>query len=274
MLMRFEKYSGCGNDFILIDNRHLRLIPSISAIKNICHRQQGIGADGLIFLENSKVLEIPYRMRIFNADGSEAEMCGNGLRCLAHFIRSTENTLHPFIIETMHQRIKVSFDQNLVSATLPSPKPISSKMLSIDNHDMLWYCLDTGVPHAVHFVDHIDDNDQLLLIAPAIRFHKEFYPKGTNVNFAQILPDHSISIRTYERGIERETLACGTGAVAVAIASSHAYQLKSPVKIHTRSRSSLTIHFKKNASNFTDLVMTGPVLKIFEGLIDSEMFGF
>lgn len=269
----FSKYSGCGNDFILIDNRQLHLLPSKQAITRLCHRQQGIGADGLIFLEASQSSNASYRMRIFNADGSEAEMCGNGLRCLAQYIRSLEKTADCFAIETMHQRMEISILQDLISVSMPPPSKPSLKKLSISENEVILHCLDTGVPHAVLFVDDLEKNN-LFSLAPAIRFHKEFHPKGTNVNYAKILPDQSVAIRTYERGVEQETLACGTGAVAVAIASANAYQIPAPIKIHTRSGDCLHINFQGTSSFLTHLVMTGPAIKIFEGSTDLEMFGF
>lgn len=271
MPIPFIKYSGCGNDFILIDNRHLSLFPSPPAIMKICHRQKGIGADGVIFLERSS--KNFYRMRIFNSDGSEAEMCGNGLRCLAHFIRSIETPIEPFKIETMHQLMEVSFNENLVRIAMPSPNPPIQKILSCDNQKMLWHYLDTGVPHAVHFVVDIE-NPLWLSLAPSIRFHQEFLPKGTNVNFAQILPDQAIKIRTYERGVEQETLSCGTGAVASAVIAATMHQIKPPIKIHTKSGDCLSINFKINDSNLTHLEMIGPAIKVFEGLLNKEMFGF
>nr|HEV8052554.1 diaminopimelate epimerase [Parachlamydiaceae bacterium] len=243
--------------------------------QHICHRQNGIGADGLIFLENSTG-KSPYRMRIFNADGSEAEMCGNGLRCLAQLIRSTENICKGFSIETMHQSMDISWNSgnpDLVSIDMPSPTSLRQKKLTVKKDEVSVHCLDTGVPHAVLFVDDLEDH-QHFSIAPHIRFHQEFHPKGTNVNFAKLLDDQSVEIRTYERGVEAETLACGTGAVAVAIASAHAFNMKAPIKIRTRSGDHLYINFKNKIPHLTGLVMTGPAIKIFDGFIDIEKFGF
>lgn len=269
----FTKYSGCGNDFILIDNRQLQLLPPKNSIIEICHRQLGIGADGLIFLENSTIPDAAYRMRIFNADGSEAEMCGNGLRCLGQFIRSIEDVSDHFFVETMQQRMEISFTEDLINISMPAPTELSCINLPFGAKEISLHCLNTGVPHAIHFVDDLE-NDQLFLHAPSIRYHHAFKPHGTNVNFAKILPDQSIAIRTYERGVEAETLACGTGAAAVAIASSAINGTKSPIKIRVRSGETITINFKGNGSNLTNLVMTGPAKKIFEGCVDIEKFGF
>lgn len=264
MSIPFAKYSGCGNDFILIDNRIRNLSFPIQTIQRLCNRQQGIGADGLIFLETSHLDGILYRMRIFNADGSEAEMCGNGLRCLAHYIRSIEQTPQKFRIETMHQQMEVSFNQDLVNVSMPSPSPKYLKTLAIGQKEFPLHCIDTGVPHAVLFVEDIEQ-DNIFDVAPTIRFHQEFQPKGTNVNFAKVLPDQSVAIRTYERGVEQETLSCGTGAVAAAIISASVYQLKTPITIRTRSNDCLSIDFKGSPCNLKNLQMTGPAIKIFEG---------
>jgi diaminopimelate epimerase len=269
----FAKYSGCGNDFVLIDNRYLQLIPSKEGIRHLCHRQCGIGADGLIFLENPTTADARYRMRIFNADSSEAEMCGNGLRCLAKYISSLETHPERFLIETMHQQMEISFSSDCVNIGMPSPSSITSKKIAIDGHDFLLYCLDTGVPHAVYFTDTIE-NEKLFSYASKIRHHKAFHPRGANVNFVKILPDQSLSIRTFERGVEQETLACGTGATAAAIAFADTYERQAPVKVNLRSGDSLSIHFKGKIPFLSDLVMSGPATKVFEGTFNGEMFGF
>lgn len=277
MPIPFSKFSGCGNDFIIIDNRQHRLSSSEIATQRICHRQKGVGADGLIFLENPQTSHATYRMRIFNADGSEAEMCGNGLRCLIQFIRSHENIPEEFTIETMHQYMHVSpqsvNDPDQVSVAMPSPGSLSLKKLFIGQQQLSLHCLDTGVPHAILFVDNIEEK-ALFALAPEIRYHSEFQPKGTNVNFAKLMPDQTIAIRTYERGVEAETLACGTGATATAIVAAHAFNLASPIKICTRSGDCLTINFKNKIPHLAALVMTGPAVKVFDGLINVEKFGF
>lgn len=273
MFIPFVKYSGCGNDFVIIDNRSLQLIPSQSGIQRLCHRQCGVGADGVIFLENPNREDALYRMRIFNADGSEAEMCGNGLRCLAHYIHSIEKPPEHFYIETMHQRMEISYCHDFVSVGMPSPAAISQKEIIVNGHTFSLYFLDTGVPHAVYFTDDIE-KEELFSCAAQIRFHQAFHPHGTNVNFVKILPNQSLSIRTYERGVEQETLACGTGATAAALAFAKAYGCHAPVKVHLRSGDFLSISFKGNIPLLADLVMTGPATKVFEGNFSCEMFGF
>lgn len=257
----FEKYSGCGNDFIVIDNRKNVFKPSQDDIFRLCHRRFGIGADGVILLENSTSAD--YLMRIFNADGSEAEMCGNGIRCLARFIQNIEKVESAeWVIQTMHQCISLKVNHDLVSVMMPPVGLFRSHInINIDGLSFLFHFIDTSVPHVVHFTDDID-NPNLMRCAPQIRFHSEFSPKGTNVNFAKILSDSSIAVRTYERGVEGETLACGTGAVAVALVAAKLYSMKEKVVIWPLSQEALTITFN---DSFEDISMIGPANKIFEG---------
>lgn len=266
MRVPFVKYSGCGNDFILIDNRMLGLSLALTDLRQLCHRQQGIGADGVLFLERPKTKEASHRMRIFNADGSEAEMCGNGLRCLAHYIRLQEGIHSPFLIDTMHQVMEVSFLQDLVTIAMPPLNDMILVNLTIQSTPLSLYCLDTGVPHAVILTE-VKEADQLLSLAPMIRFHS-YFSKGTNVNIASPLADGTLAVRTYERGVEKETLACGTGAVAAAIVSAHVYHVTSPVKVQTRSGDFLYVDFQQNGQQFTHLKLTGPAIKVFEGIVE------
>ena len=265
----FVKYSGCGNDFVVIDNRDLELETLDTLIPRLCDRNRGVGADGVLLLETSLVAQ--FRMRIFNADGSEAEMCGNGVRCLAHFIHQIENIGNKFTIETMHQTMSVVVNESLVSVAMPSPqKEISHHNVSVDNREFSLNFLDTGVPHAIHFVDDLNRND-LLPCAPKIRFHPEFQPRGTNVNFAEVLSNKNISVRTYERGVEGETLACGTGAVAVALAAAALYGTPTPITIMTRSGDPLSIDFQGIPPYVTNLVMTGPAIRVYEGVFKPNL---
>ncbi|MEI8364900.1 MAG: diaminopimelate epimerase [Parachlamydiaceae bacterium] len=261
----FAKYSGCGNDFIVVDNRQINLAPHPEMVARLCHRQRGIGADGVIFLETSS--SASFRMRIFNADGSEAEMCGNGIRCLAHFIHSTSDpVVSTFTIQTMHQEMHVVVNDNIVTVVMPPPtEAIRVQDIYVDEARFFLHTVDTGVPHVILFVEDINQSE-LFTVAPRIRFHQDFYPRGTNVNFAQVLPNKTVAVRTYERGVEQETLACGTGAVAVALAAAAAYGIPAPITIRTRSGDCLSIDFQGDPTKPNRLVMTGPAVKVYEGL--------
>lgn len=257
MNIPFAKYAGCGNDFILLDNRERTITLTALQISQLCHRQRGIGADGLIFLEDSPLSD--FKMRIFNADGSEAEMCGNGLRCLIKFIRSLGIDQESYRIEVMQQEYRASIQEDLVCVEMRSPTNVQWN-IPLQMEDFSLHFLNTGVPHVVIFTSHLEEID-VQKWGAAIRHHPHFAPHGTNVNFAQIITPNEIRLRTYERGVENETLACGTGATAVALAASHQHQLSGPLQIRTASNECLTIGFESTVT------MTGPAEFIFQGLI-------
>lgn len=265
----FYKYSGTGNDFILIDHRRPTTAFSPTLIRKICHRNEGVGADGVIFLENSHSCDA--RMRIFNADGSEAEMCGNGLRCLAQFMLELGFTPRCYTIETMERVLTVEPKQHKIKASMGPPTNIQFDIdLHVDGATYTLHYLDTGVPHTIFFVDKIEDQP-VLTLGSKLRNHPHFAPKGTNVNFVEILSPQSITIRTYERGVEGETLACGTGAVASAIVSALKKQLKTPIEVKTKSQESLHIDFHFDTlGNIQDVFQTGCATKTFQGVFYTE----
>lgn len=254
----FSKYSGTGNDFVLIDNR----TPFFSQkwVPSICNRRNGVGADGVILLE--KGAKTPFKMRIFNSDGSEAEMCGNGLRCLTKFLVELGIDQNTFEIENFEGKI---FETRL------RDENVSIKM--IPPHDLKWHItvegkighfMNTGVPHFVLFSKNIETID-VKKEGAYLRNHPQFQPKGTNVNFATILDDKTLSLRTFERGVEDETLACGTGSVAAALAASQIHDLSSPIRVKARSGAFLKIDFKKDKETFFDVFLEGEAKQIFNG---------
>lgn len=260
MTIPFSKYTGCGNDFIVIDNRQ-PLFSLYHQIPHICDRKAGIGADGVILLENSKHAD--YKMRIYNSDGSEAEMCGNGIRCLMKFICEIGGSADACHVETMLKNLRVGMDGELVSVEMGDPFDMQ---WDIEVEGLKLDYLNTGVPHAIIFVDELESL-QPNLIGPSIRFHKYFGPKGTNVNFARLNKDGVVQVRTYERGVEAETLACGTGATATAIAASRKYGLKEPVIVRVQSGEHLKIGFEWVNQLPRQVSMTGPALKISSGFL-------
>lgn len=261
--MNFSKYSACGNDFVLIDNRKNHCPHNSTFIQKICERKLGIGADGVIFLENSQKAD--FKMRIFNADGSEAEMCGNGIRCLLRFIHQLGFDKNLYTIETFLRNLKIFLAGDLVGVDMGDPfdfqwnvsLPVDSKWLNV-------HYLNTGVPHTIFFTNDCDSMD-LRSLGPKIRYHPQFSPKGTNVNLVQIEKDNTLSVRTYERGVEDETLACGTGVTAAAIAASRMHGLSSPVKIKVKSGDQLQVSFNLKENEVTDVQMLGPAQHIFNG---------
>ena len=216
----FIKLEAAGNDFIIVDAPISGLI---KFAKRICNRKTSIGADGVLVLEKSKRRGDPsgrpyFKMRIINADGSEAEMCGNGVRCLGHYIVYEKKfKKKEFIIETLAGIIKIEVKGDIVSARLSEPKDYFENIpLDLNGRRIDVNYIDTGVPHAIVFVDrlkHIDVEN----IGRSIRHHKRFLPRGANANFVEQIDSKTIEVRTYERGVENETLACGTGSVASAI---------------------------------------------------------
>jgi diaminopimelate epimerase len=261
MSIAFSKYAGCGNDFILIDNR-VSIFPENhpSLIQKLCRRALGIGADGVILLENSSHSD--FKMRIFNADGQEAEMCGNGIRCLMKFIHSLGHTQKSYRIETFLRPLLVQLCGDQVSVEMGSPLDIRWNIpLTIEGIDYVVHYLDTGVPHVILFTENVQTFD-LNFWGPKFRYHPAFSPKGTNFNVVQVGEDGTLWNRTYERGVEAETLACGTGCVAAALAAHHILGLRSPIQVRTRSEESLTVAF---TDLFDSIVMTGPATQIFSG---------
>lgn len=260
MTIPYSKYTGCGNDFIVIDNRQ-PVFFQFPSIPHLCDRKAGIGADGIILLENSKSAD--YKMRIYNSDGSEAEMCGNGIRCLMKFLHEVGEKPSACSVETMLKQLRLELDGEQVCVEMGDPFDMQWD-LSIDGLKMDY--LNTGVPHAIIFVDELESINPNL-IGPPIRYHREFAPKGTNVNFARLNPSGVVQVRTYERGVEAETLACGTGATATAIAASHRYRLKSPVRVLVQSGEQLKIAFEWQGKRPTQVMMTGPAKKVGGGTL-------
>jgi diaminopimelate epimerase len=255
----FSKYSGCGNDFILIDHRKNDFVPHRDLITKLCLRCDGIGADGVILLENS--IKADLKMRIFNADGSEAEMCGNGIRCLMQFAIDLGLAFSECTIETMNAILALAWDKSGIRTSLIPPEAPKKHFLSAGNRKWEIFFLNTGVPHSIIFVDELQDS--YLDDAPEIRYHPAF-PQGTNVNFVK-KTDEKLHIRTYERGVEKETLACGTGVAAAALASYYAYQMPSPITVIPRSGEPMVVSFEVEAQKVTQLTLSGPAKFIFRG---------
>lgn len=263
----FSKYSGCGNDFVLIDNREGNFpTENGQLIRNLCRRSLGIGADGIVLLENSS--DADYRMRIFNPDGNEAEMCGNGLRCLGMYLKEIGIPGNSFHIEVTKKIYPIQIEGKQVEVSMAPPE-IFQKDLSIriDHRDYQMDYLDTGVPHVVLFDDHIEEID-VNELGSKIRHHPLFAPKGANVNFATLKQGAFIELRTFERGVEAETLACGTGSAAVAIAASAKWGATNPITVKTRSGECLEFNLKQGPKGISQILMKGPANQIYSGIVD------
>lgn len=268
----FAKYAGCGNDFIFFNNLQGSFSSySRSLITTLCHRQQGIGADGVIFVESS--CKADFRMRIFNADGSEAEMCGNGIRCFKKFLGEIGFNKPSYKIETMQRILSVISQGDDVCVEMGNPTDLRWNLpVSYQDETYAVHSLNTGVPHVVLFVEDLNRVD-LLKIGPFLRRHALFAPSGTNVNIARMISSKELALRTYERGVEGETLACGTGVTAVALAAAYQYGLSSPLRIITRSTESLIVDFQRAQNGFSDVKLTGPAQRVFQGSVKLSALG-
>ncbi len=214
MNVPFVKMQGAGNDFIVIDHAGGLDYPAFA--RKACDRHMGIGADGVLVLDTSKTCD--YRMRIINADGSEAEMCGNGARCMAvHIAHRFALVPEVFTIETLAGKILASVDGEVASVQLSDPRDYRPNIdIKIAGQKLSGHFINTGVPHTVIFVEGLQEMD-VNGLGRLIRNHHVFAPQGTNVNFVEKIKDGCVALRTYERGVEAETLACGTGSVASAL---------------------------------------------------------
>ena len=211
--IKFTKMVAAGNDFVVFrDSLKLSTARMRSLARKICDRKYGVGADGLLLLSKSKVADVG--MRIFNADGSEAEMCGNGARCAALYAAGGKKKIS---LATIAGIIHSQINNNNIKIKLTDPEDIKLELsLALSKRIIKVNYIDTGVPHAVVLVEDVDLID-VKSIGKSLRFHKKFAPRGTNVDFVQIINKGNIAVRTYERGVEDETCACGTGSAASAI---------------------------------------------------------
>ncbi len=272
----FVKMSGTGNDFILIDHRKPVLAPEALAdfAAKICRRKFSIGADGLILLEDSS--EADFQWQFFNADGSVAEMCGNGARCAARFAFLQGIAPAEMRFATLAGIIEASVSEKDVAVKMTDPFDLKmDQRIMVEDKEYIVHSIDTGVPHAVVFVDDIVGTD-VRVLGRLIRHHQAFMPAGTNVHFAQ-RQGEVIKVRTYERGVEDETLACGTGAAACAIIAALLDQAASPVGIITSGNDRLTIVFdlQEGKEDGQDVLIKNVFLKglahtIYSGELDAE----
>jgi diaminopimelate epimerase len=257
----FYKYQGAGNDFVIVDNRDLHFDSgNVQLVSFLCDRRFGIGADGLMLLE--KDAQTQFRMRYYNSDGREVSMCGNGGRCIAAFAvhQNIVNDPSHFVFNAMDGLHEASYD---------GKDTVSLKMIDVNGveaHDK-GYFMNTGVPHHVIFVEDIRLVD-VYNIGKEIRYSEKYAPAGTNVNFVSIKSDDAIVVRTYERGVENETLACGTGVVASVIASSLKLGKGEQFDVDVEG-GTMKVTFKKvSDQKFEDVWLIGPAQFVFKGEIE------
>lgn len=254
MILSFTKYQGTGNDFILVNNLEGDIMLSKEEIIHLCDRKFGIGSDGIILIE--KDAKSDFEMVFFNPDASQS-FCGNGSRCAVKFaseIMPLGSTIRFKAIDGIHEAEMI---EEVVSVKM-------SKVLVISDIGDDQY-LNTGSPHYIIFKDQVDDL-QLLEEARSIRYDEQFSPGGTNVNFVQQFED-GIKVRTYERGVENETLSCGTGVTACALGSARKWDLNSPIKVSTPG-GNLSVSFSSDGDGYDNIWLTGAANKVYEGQID------
>lgn len=261
MELSFYKYQGTGNDFVMVDNRkNLISKNSTKLINKLCDRKFGIGADGLILLENAEEEALDFRMIYFNADGNESSMCGNGGRCIiafARFLGIIEKDCTFSAIDGLHEGIisengKVGLKMNPVKDINTSPE---------------FSFLNTGSPHHVIFAEGLQELD-IKSLGAEIRYSELYsHQGGTNVNFVEITDSSSLRIRTYERGVENETLSCGTGATAAAIAAFSSGKLRSNSIVVNTEGGELQVSFDPEGDGFSNIWLEGPATQVFKGSI-------
>ena len=271
MLLHFYKMNGAGNDFIVVDNRDLELTEALDSdmIAALCDRHRGVGADGLLAVEPATG-EADFRFRYYNADGGEAEMCGNGARCFGRFTAHLSDPPSTSVsFETIAGVLTAEMVEENVRIAMSEPKDlrIATGAPVAGLEDPLHF-VNTGVPHAVAFLpspEALADFD-VFTVGRAIRHHAAFAPAGTNANFAAVLEPGHIAIRTYERGVEDETLACGTGMVASALVHHLLTGAPSPIRVDVEGGDTLEIGFEKSGDQaFCNVTLTGPADFVFEG---------
>jgi diaminopimelate epimerase len=264
--IKFTKAVATGNDFVIIDNRSGSVKSLSQLAKRLCSRTQAVGADGLLVVEHSKKAD--FKMRIFNRDGSEAEMCGNGSRCIALYAATKKIAKSSMTIDTLAGILKAGVKGDVVKVMLTEPKDIRWNFcLMIHECPYKLSFVNTGVPHVVHFVDDLEKID-VKTAGASLRYHGEFSPAGTNADFVKIVDKRNIKIRTYERGVEDETLACGTGSVASAIIAAETEKMTSPVTVETRTGEKLKVYFDKIEGDFKNVYLEGKAKLVYEGVIN------
>lgn len=270
--IEFWKMNGSGNDFILIDNRDGEVQEKEMAhlVERICRRRESVGADGLIFVTRSD--QYDFAWRYFNADGGEVEMCGNGGRCVARFALLKGLAGPKMTFETLAGPVSAEVMGRIVKVLMPDP---SGLKMDVDlSPEPGWLSVDfvnTGVPHVVIQVENLSGHP-VVEQGRVIRYHSKFSPEGTNANFIEVLGPDLVEIRTYERGVEDETLACGTGAIASALVASARGMVTSPVKVKTRGGEELRIYFRKEKNKFCQVWLEGNTSITYQARLNKEAF--
>jgi diaminopimelate epimerase len=271
-MIEFYKMSGSGNDFIIIDNRDLSLnvgdLPAFA--RKVCARKISVGADGLLLIEPSKTVN--FKWQFYNSDGSDAEMCGNAARCVARYAYLKGIAPKKMSFETIAGIISAEVNDDVVKVRLTDPSPLRiAQTIMLNDRECILDCIDTGVPHAVAFVDSVE-TCAVVGTGRQIRNHEHFAPRGANADFAEVLNRHKMKVRTYERGVEDETLACGTGVVASVLAAAWRGLVETPVDVTVDSSETLRIYFTRQDDRFCEIYLEGKVKIIYHGFLFEEAY--
>ena len=260
----FYKMVASGNDFVVVDNREKIVRDASAFAKRICALHQGAGADGLLLYERSSKAD--FKMRIINPDGSEAAACGNGFRCIALYAHKIMGRSARMRLESGSGVVEARVSGNgTVKAQLVKPRILDMNgVIEVSGHRLHYAFLDTGVPHTVIFAEGLGKIN-VAEIGRAIRTHGRFRPAGTNVNFVEVKNKKEIAVRTYERGVENETLACGTGSTASAVISVLKKYARTPVTVHTRSGERLVIDMQRKGRDVQKVFLEGKAQFVYKG---------
>jgi len=257
---------GAGNDFILVDDRSAQFpVTDQRWMRQLCSLHAGVGAEGLILLQSSD--KASFCMRFFNPDGLEAEMCGNGIRCAARLAHDLEIAGKEMTIKTGAGVLSAAMTKNGVRVAMPAVSGIRLNFtVQADGQAIVCSFINTGVPHLVVETGNLEAVD-LQRLGPLLRRHEAFAPAGTNVDYLSVTGAHSLSARTYERGVEAETLACGTGITACAVIAGLLNKVTPPVQVTCRHGDTLEVDFKRNGERVENVTLTGPAEYVFQGEI-------
>ncbi|MBW1799697.1 MAG: diaminopimelate epimerase [Deltaproteobacteria bacterium] len=266
----FWKMNGSGNDFILMDNRDGKVAENDMGplVSRACRRRESVGADGMIFIEKSDRYDFAWRY--FNADGGEVEMCGNGGRCVARYAFLNHIAGPKMTFNTLAGPVSAEVKGKIVKVLMPDPAGLQLD-IGLDKKPG-WLSVDfinTGVPHVIIQVDELESHP-VFEQGKAVRYDPFFSPEGTNANFIKVTGRDRIEIRTYERGVEDETLACGTGSIASALTASARGLVDSPVKLKTWGGEDLTIYFKNEKNQFSEVWLEGGTSVVYQAQLSEE----
>ena len=270
----FYKMTGCGNDFIIIDNRQKILDADRlgDLIQKVCAHKLSAGADGLVLIEPSQ--KVNFKWRFFNSDGSVGEMCGNAARCVARYAVLKGIAPPKMAFETLAGVIEAEVAGRQIKVLMVPPAGLKLDIaVPIEGRSHQMHFVNTGVPHAIKFVENAA-SVPVKDLGKKVRFHSQFQPAGTNADFVQVVDRKHIRVRTYERGVEDETLACGTGAVASALIAARKGFVDSPVEVQTSGGEILKIYFQANGDEFDRVFLEGDARVVYEGELWEEAYKY